>query len=432
MRRTIGENAKNDYLPGASSGAIRSKLLHCPSALPKLLFPIASLAALSALLMGQPARKTGAHKLVVISVAGLDERFLTEPPSRVKIPNIRKLVRTGTSSSGVIGVVPSDTWPSEISLLTGVAPEEKGSGLWQAAARSGLRTAAVYWPSTDGTQIPFDFPAFHEPVKGQNIPFEQVAQKSSPAGLADRIEKTSPGFEKELWDDSSATRAAVYLLKTENPDLLCVGLSDVDSEQRDTGALSVYARDMLENDDELIGQILAAVPQGTVVALVSGHGFENENYIVRPRVLLKQGKRPEAAVEVQYGLIGTADRNVAERLRKLLNDGHRHGLGREVPMSVVRAKAPALAHWAAAFDTPQNYVASAEDRGPALGPGSHLGVSGLWPTRPGYRSVFVMAGEGVPVRKLGEIDLLQIAPKLAETLGVQLPQGNQSGLRSHI
>lgn len=411
-RRNSGENAKNDY-----------QLYELRSGLSRL-FPLFLIAAL---LAGQPAR----HKLLVISIAGLDERFLTEPPSRVKVPNIRKLIRQGTSSSGVIGVAPSNTWPSEISLITGQLPSD-GHGLWQAAAKAGLKTAAVYWPGTAGAEIPFDFPAFREPAKGQNIPFEEVSRKSTPANLADRIEKTSAGFEKELWDDTSATRAAIYLLKNEKPDLLMVSLTEVEAEQRDTGALSVYAREMLENDDDLIGQMLAAVPPETVVALVSGHGYENENYIVRPRVLLKQGRKPENAVEVQDGLIGTADRGVADRLRKLLNDGHKHGLAREVPMSVVKAKAPALQHWVAAFDTPQNYVASAEESGPALGPGSHMGVSGLWPTRPGYRSVFVISGEGIPARKLGEIDLLQIAPTLAEELGVTLPQANQKGLRSHI
>ena len=128
------------------------------------------------------------------------------------------------------------------------------------------------------------------------------------------------------------------------------------------------------------------------------------------------------------GLIGTADRTVAERLRQLMNDGHRHGFAREVPMAEVRAKAPALAHWIAAFDTPPNYAASAEDQGPALGPGTHLGMSGLWPTRPGYRSVFVISGEGVPARRIGEIDLLQIAPTLAAVIGVELPHAKRNSL----
>jgi predicted AlkP superfamily pyrophosphatase or phosphodiesterase len=393
-------------------------------------------------LLAQPAHPPGARKLLIISIDGLDERLLTESASRVKIPNIRRLIRQGTASSGVIGVAPSDTWPSLIALITGVSPSERGvtgTPLWQAASKNGLRTAAVYWPDTAGAEIGFDFPAplpaNRESQPSADVQFDEVARKSSPPGIVDRIEKASPGFQKELWDDTSAALAAAYLLRVEKPDLLLVRLSEVDSEQRETGALNVYARDTLGNDDELIGQILAAAAPGTIVALVSGHGFENENYIVRPRVLLKSARRPasEVPVEVQDGLIGTPDGSIAERLRKLMIDGHRHGIAREVPMAEVKAKAsflarPAIARWVAAFDTPPNYVASAEDRGPALGHGTHMGVSGLWPTRPGYRSVFVISGEGIPVRKIGEIDLLQIAPTLADAIGVELPQARGKSL----
>ena len=360
---------------------------------------------------------------MVISVAGLDARFLTEPASRVKAPNIRKLIRQGTAASGVVGVAPSETWPSQISLVTGVPPSVEGSPLWLAAAKSGLKTAAVYWPATSGAaEIGFDFPAAQEPQRDHTVPFDDVARKASPPGIVERIEKASPGFQKELWDDTSATRAAVYLLRVEKPDLLLVQFTDVEFEERETTALGVYARQALENDDDLIGQILAAVPAGAIVALVSDHGVENENYIVRPGVLLK------ARVEVRDGLIGTSDRSVADRLRKLMNDGHRHGMAREVPMAEVRSKAPSLSNWVAAFDTVPNSVASAEDRGPALGPGTHLGVSGFWPTRPGYRSVFAISGEGVPMRRIGEIDLLQIAPTLADVIGVALPQARQKSL----
>jgi predicted AlkP superfamily pyrophosphatase or phosphodiesterase len=383
--------------------------------------------------LAQPGHKPGSRKLVVISVAGLDARFLTEPPSRVKIPNIRKLIKRGAAASGVVGVAPSDSWPSQISIVTGVSPSsEEGAAmpLWLMASKNGLKTATIYWPDTVGAAVAFDFPAPREAAPGRNVQFDEVARRASPPGIADRIEKASPGFQKELWDDTSAARAAAFLLRAENPDLLLVQLSDVDWEQRETGALSVYAREALENDDDLIGQIAQAVSPSTIVALVSGHGFENQNYIVRPRVLLKQGKQPAAAVplQVEDGLIGTSDRAVAERLRKLLADGHRHGLAREVPMTEVSEKAPRLTRWVAAFDTPANYVASPQDRGPALGPGTHLGISGLWPGRPGYRSVFIIAGEGVSVRKLGEIDLLQIAPTLAGAIGVELPQAKRKSL----
>jgi predicted AlkP superfamily pyrophosphatase or phosphodiesterase len=376
---------------------------------------------LPALLLAQPAHKPDSRKLLVICIAGLDARFLAESPSRVKIPNLRKLARNGFWAGGVVGVAPSDSVPSEVSLMTGVLPSEQGVGLPDAAAKNGLKVAAVYWPNTGRAQLAFNFP--ESPQQARDVAFDSVAQKSSPTGVIDVIEKAQPGFQKELWDDSSSASATIWLLKNRKADVVFVHLSDIDSEQRETGALGLYSRQALENDDELIGRILAAVPPGMIVALVSGHGFENENYVVRPNVLLK-GSR----VEVEDGLIGTRDPGVAERLRQYIKDGHRHGIAREVPMAEVKTKAPALGNWVAAFDTPQNYVAVAEDRGPALGPGTHKGVSGLWPTRPGYRSVFLISGQGITARQSGEIDLLQIAPTLADVIGVKLPQAKAGSL----
>jgi hypothetical protein len=396
-----------------------------------------------ALLLAQTGQKPDVRRLLVICIAGLDERFLNEPATRVKIPNIRKLMREGAVAAGVVGVAPSDIAASQISLITGVPPAEHGTTgdqesfsapkaltLWQAAAKDGMKAATVYWPVASSPGIAFDFPENREGQRGRDVPFDSVARKTSPPGVIETIEKAFPGFEKELWDDSSTARAAIWLLKNHKADLLLVQFTEIDSEQRETGALSIYARETLENDDELIGQMLAGVPPGTVVALVSGHGFENENYIVRPRVLLKVGRGApaETRVDVEEGLIGTQYPAVAERLRKLMSDGRRHGIAREVPMTEVRSRAPWLGKWVAAFDTPTNYVASADVQGPALGPGTHHGVSGLWPERPGYRSVFIIAGEGIHARKLGEIDMMQIAPTLADVIGVKLPQAQKSSL----
>jgi Type I phosphodiesterase / nucleotide pyrophosphatase len=389
-----------------------------------------ALILLPALLLAQPAHRPESRKLLVICVAGLDARFLAQPVWRVKIPNIRKLMRDGVVAAGVVGVAPSDTAPSEMSLVTGAPPWEEAAPMWQAAAKDGFEAATVYWPDTRSTGLAFDFQQPAVMPAGRDVAFESVAQKSLPAGVIDSVEKAYPGFEKELWDDASSTTAAIWLLRNRKAGAIFVQFSDVDSEQRETGALGIYSREALENDDDLIGRILAAVPPGTIVALVSGHGFENENYIVRPRVLLRQGKKSPAdsRVEVKDGLIGTPDRSVAARLRLFMKDGHRHGIAREVPMTEVRSRAPSLSNWVAAFDTPTNYVTSDEDRGPALGPGTHKGVSGLWPTRPGYRSVFLISGPGLPARKLGEIDLLQIAPTLADAMGVRLPRAKAASL----
>ncbi len=382
---------------------------------------------LPALLLAQSGPKPGPRKLLVISIGGLDARFLNQPATRVKIPNIRRLMRQGAVATGVIGVAPSESAASQTALMTGVLLGDalNAMPLWQAAARAGVKVGAIFWPATNGAEIAFNFPQPATAERERDVQFAAVARETTPAGILDRIENESPGFEKELWDDESATRAAIFLLERDSPGLLLVHFMDVESEQRETGALSIYSRDALESDDESIGRILSSAPAGMTVALVSGHGMENRNYIVRPRVLLPQSA---GAIEVRDGLIGATDPAVAARLRQLMNDGRRHGIAREVPMAEVRATAPSLDRWVAAFDTFPDYVASAEDRGPALGPGTHTGVSGLWPTRPGYRSVFLIAGEGIQPRNLGEIDLLQIAPTLAGAIGVRLPQAKRRSL----
>jgi hypothetical protein len=384
-------------------------------------------AAWHALSAAQPA-----HRLVVIAVDGLDARMVNDSSVHVKIPNIRKLIATGASAS-VMATAPSDTAATNLALFTGLHPAEYTAAdatLWSAAEKDGLKVASVFLPIPPTTQI-FNFPAPLSVPPGKAVQFDDVAAKSIPAGVVNRVEASFPRFQKDVWDDSSSSAAATYILSSSSPDLLLIHLTDVEFEQQGTGALGVYARDALENDDELIGQILAKAPKETIVALVSGHGVEYPNYIVRPKVLLKQLGQ-SGNVEVADGLIGTSDKAVAERLRKLMTDRRKHGIAREVPMAEVKALAPELSHWVAAFDTPQNYVASNDDHGPALGAGSHLTVAGLWPARPAYRSFFVISGEGIHTRKLREIDLLEVAPTLAEIIGVSLPKARTKSLWTAI
>jgi predicted AlkP superfamily pyrophosphatase or phosphodiesterase len=380
------------------------------------------------------------HKLVVISIDGLDARFLNEPALKVKAPNIRALMKSGASAT-VVGVVPSDTWPSHASLVTGVSPWQNGitvddlpskpgdqffsvaalktPALWDLATRAGLKVATVYWPSTLGARVAFDFPEYWESRQGDAVPFDAIAAKSTPPGIADRVAKMFPSFDKTLWDDSSSADAALYLLTTEQPDVLFIHMADLDSEQRETTALSIYAREILENDDDLIGQILKKAPAGTIVALLSDHGFENSNHVVRPRVQLRQaGVRGK--VEVVDGLIGTSDPAVAQELRKLMAQGRKSGIAREMKMAEVKARAPSLGRWIAAFDTYPDYVARDEDRGSGVAIGPHAGMHGFWPTRPNYRAIFIVNGAGVKPVKLGEIDMLQVAPTLADVIGVKL------------
>ena len=45
-----------------------------------------------------------------------------------------------------------------------------------------------------------------------------------------------------------------------------------------------------------------------------------------------------------------------------------------------------------------------------------IGTHGLWPGRPGYRSVFVVSGPGIRARELPEMSILEIYPRLRALL----------------
>jgi predicted AlkP superfamily pyrophosphatase or phosphodiesterase len=374
-------------------------------------------------------------KLVVISIDGLDFRYLKDADRlHLKIPVLRKLIAHGGVADGVVDMAPTDSWPNVTTLATGVPPAQHGvitndrldqasktETLWQAAMKAHKKTVLLNWPATLTASADFVCPPFWEKPGQSEIPFDPMSQKCSP-GLVERIASVYPRFTKSLWSDESAMLALDYLLQYENPDLSMVQLTDLDAEEHETGALSLYSREILENDDELLGQMLTHLPPGTLVAIVSGNGYETEDYVVRPRVLTGSN-----AIEVKYGLIGTTDPKAAAALRRLAAL-KKNGLAREVPMAEVSRYAPELKNWVAAFGTAPGYVPVDEAKGPAVGPGDHKGLHGLWPNRPGYRSVFLLSGGNVRAVHLGEISLLDVAPTLASVLGVTLPDAKQPSL----
>src|SRR5207253_1138320 len=110
--------------------------------------------------------------VLVISIDGMDQRYLSEREKLgLKIPNLNRLIRDGQWSSGVVGVVPTVTWPSHTTMITGLDPTEHGilnnrrpsneggeyywsvdllktTTLLDAAHAAGLKTATITWPVT--------------------------------------------------------------------------------------------------------------------------------------------------------------------------------------------------------------------------------------------------------------------------------------------
>jgi len=67
------------------------------------------------------------QRLVLLSIDGLDQRYLRDCDKlRLKIPNLRRLMREGTWADGVVGEAPTITWPEHTTIITGVPPAVHG------------------------------------------------------------------------------------------------------------------------------------------------------------------------------------------------------------------------------------------------------------------------------------------------------------------
>src|SRR5215831_18928499 len=125
--------------------------------------------------------------VVLISIDGLKPEYVLEADAhKLKIPNLRRFVKEGAYASGVRGVVPTVTYPSHATLVTGVSPAKHGihanttfdpfrknqggwywyaedirvPTLWDAAARAGMTTASIQWPASVGAHISWNIPEF--------------------------------------------------------------------------------------------------------------------------------------------------------------------------------------------------------------------------------------------------------------------------------
>ena len=114
-----------------------------------------------------------APMVLLISVDGMKPEAVIDAQSHgLKVPNLRAFMADGAFSSGVRGVLPTLTYPSHTTLLTGASPAKHGifdnttfdpllrnqrgwywyaedikvPTLWDAAAAANLKTANIYWP----------------------------------------------------------------------------------------------------------------------------------------------------------------------------------------------------------------------------------------------------------------------------------------------
>ena len=392
-------------------------------------------ASICAMALGAGQAGAAPHRLFVISVDGLDWRYLRDRDTiGLSIPNIRKLMARSQIADGVTGVWPTITWPTHTTMLTGVRPDEHGilanaggppdpalsywsankikvPTLTQCLVAAGRTVGAVNWPVTVDAKINWNLPEVYARRNGDSSDMDTV-DKFATSGLVAEIGRTYPSFPQQWLDDRSRALATIFLLKRKHPDLMLLHFAELDSEEHEGGPFTPHAKAIVERTDELIGDVLKALPKDYELALVSDHGFERVDHIAGLKAMAAaDGVTGE--MTVMPGLVTTRDAGVAAWLHGQSGKGD---IGREVPAAELTRYAPQLS--GTAFE-PAPHVMFGQ--GPVRSAPKPLGNHGFWPTRPDYHSIFLLSGPGIRPGSIGTIEMPTLKDRFAAVLGLACP-----------
>jgi predicted AlkP superfamily pyrophosphatase or phosphodiesterase len=276
-----------------------------------------------------------AGPVLMISIDGLRPEYILQADRYgLKIPTLRRFMASGSYADGVTSVVPSVTYPTHTTLVTGVWPTEHGihanvrfdpfgqnpdewywyaseiksPTLWEASHKAGKITASVSWPVTvDAEWIDYAVPEFWQAKMPQNL--KLLESISNPPGWLGYVENsagldeqtTAAAFEagrdrsnpEFLAADEIRTKVALKILADEKPGFMTVHLGSLDHIEHTTGPFSVESNGAVELLDGMIDRLSRAAlanDPSTVIAVVSDHGFIRvEHHINLAIPFIKEG-----------------------------------------------------------------------------------------------------------------------------------------------
>ena len=413
-------------------------------------------------------------RALVISIDGFAAFYWRDPAAR--LPTLRRLAERGVVAAGMETVFPSTTWPTHVSLVTGVSPIVHGvvgnhvlnratgrtedltgdpiydagdlirvPTFYDSAYAAGLRTAAVDWPATrHATSLEFNLPFFKDQAVFEAHTAPAVWRELAALGYPMERQGEWAQLPKRFLKDAMVADVAAQVVRRHAPDILLVHFLCADSLQHLYGPRSPEAYWAIEYVDERIGRLLATLPapEETNVFVVSDHGFLPVTREIRPNVRLRQlglldvdaeGRiaRAEARVVMNHGAayVYVSDgarqaatvRDVAAELAKLpgvaavWTADQYAGLGLPTPAEH-RQVGDVLLEAAEGYLFVDDAVGDIETDRP-----HHRGTHGQRPVHPDNRAFFAAAGPGIRRgRDLPVIRSRDVAPTIAATLGLAM------------
>jgi predicted AlkP superfamily pyrophosphatase or phosphodiesterase len=396
--------------------------------------------------------------VVVISLDGFPAYSLDD--ASLPIPTLRELMRTGVSAR-MSTVNPTVTWPNHTTLVSGVQPAEHGvlvngtivrTGAWPpvkvdpkvdqarmvraptlygAAHAAGLTTAQVDWVAINNAPaIAWPFMEWASPEGA--VESEMIRKGALAAADVRDFTKLNILRRDQVW-----TQAAAYLIREHRPNLVLLHLLSLDSVHHTYGPKTLAATGAIAFLDGCVAQVLAAVRAAgmqdrTTMFIVADHGFKSYTKEIRPAVALRAAGledqvyvMPEGGSAIVYVESGHRG-EVLPRAMKALEgvegidriigpDGYA-ALGLPAP-----DRDPQMGELL--LTAKAGYSFSGATGGPVTAAVPQTGGShGYLASDSDMDALFIASGYGIQGGvMLGRIANLDVAPTIANLLGVGLP-----------
>lgn len=424
-----------------------------------------------------------ARPVLLISIDGLRPGEVSEAAQRgMTLPNLTRFLTEGAHAQGVVGVLPTLTFPSHTTLITGVSPgrhgivnnltfdplhinqdgwywyaqDDRAQTLWDAAFAARLTTGNVHWPvSVGAAHVTWNLPQIWR--TGHADDAKLMRALATPGLVAEletiRNETYAQGKDETLEGDRNRAAFARTLIAHHHPDFLTVYLAALDHEEHASGPGSSASHQTLEALDGLVGDLVTAERKAhpdAVVAVVSDHGFAPiDTAINLYRPFIDAGL---VTVDGSGAITGwdAVPWPAGGTFAIVLARPDDAALRAKVGALVTKLAADPAAHFAHVITGPAITAAGGSvgvawyidlKLGAAAAPflgaslpmvlpsGHYKGMHGYFPAAPEMRSTFLIAGPGVARGKdLGEIDMRAIAPTLAKVMGASLPGAEKPAL----
>jgi len=427
-----------------------------------------NLALAATLLLG--AAPAAAGPVLMISVDGLRPADVFQADKLgLAVPTLKHMMRAGAYAEGVTGVLPTLTYPSHTTLISGTAPARHGIGnnltfdptninqigwdwyaedikaptLWSAAQAAGLVTANVHWPVSVGAPVDYNLPQIWR--TGHQDDRKLMRALATP-GLLDSLQAKlgpySQGIDESVEADENRIRFAAALIAEKKPAFTTVYLASVDHNEHAFGPGSAEALATIARNDAMIGRLLdaaRAVEPDVTVVVVSDHGFQalkTDVNLIAPFVgaglitFDASGKIADWQAEpwIMGGTAGVVLKRpddpalvakVAHLLATLKADPDMGIADVLDKQAVTRMGGSPLMSFLIAFRP--GFAPGHDPRAAKQTPSAYKGTHGYLPSDPAMRSSLFVEGPGLNRHgNLGQVDMRAIAPSVARVLGVKL------------